>query len=97
MDQHPIGEGFDRIGLVFKVQQEDVDEVEHQHHLGPEVVVMYEQQRPDEHAQVESRKVPRNQLGHLQAVSEATGIVDGGDKNLGDKQDLQHKKETPVC
>ena len=85
MDQHPIGDRLDSIRLVAKVQRQDVEEIENQHHFTPEEMFLRKQDGPQERKHVEHSKVP----AHMACSIHPHGRVHVRDKDLHNKTDLQ--------
>lgn len=96
VDQEPVAEWTQGESLVGKVQGKDVQEVQDQDHLGPEIVLLNEKQSPCPMEQVKGGEMPADVLGDFQSVGDSAGIVDGRNKDLGDKEDLHQQKHSPI-
>lgn len=71
-----------------KVQRENVQKVQNQDHLRPEVVMLHKKNGPCPVEQVKGSEVPADVLCDLQSVCDSICIVDCWNKDLSDKEDL---------
>lgn len=92
MDQNPIGDRLDSIRLVSKVQRQDVEEIENQHHFTPEEMFLRKQDGPQERKHVEHSKVP----AHMTCSIHSHGGVHVRDEDLHNKTDLQDIQQDPI-
>lgn len=71
-----------------EVQGENVQKVQNQDDLRPEVVMLDKENGPCPVKQVKGGKVPANVFCYLQSVCDTVSIVDCWHKDLSDKEDL---------